>query len=187
MNITEIFKANKSLVIAILVSLVVGIFVGLSFNQDGHKDRSVSKCGVNYSQSHKMPDGTMMQGETHEMSMNEMMNQMSASLKGKNGDAFDKAFLAEMIPHHEGAVVMAKQVLQTSKRPELIKLANDIISAQNKEINMMKGWMSTWFKSSEGSGFDNNVACTMDAKICPDGSAVGRQGPNCEFTPCPSN
>jgi len=29
------------------------------------------------------------------------------------------------------------------------------------------------------------VACTMEAKICPDGSAVGRQGPNCEFAACP--
>lgn len=29
------------------------------------------------------------------------------------------------------------------------------------------------------------VACTMDAKICPDGSAVGRTGPNCEFVACP--
>ncbi len=29
------------------------------------------------------------------------------------------------------------------------------------------------------------VACTMEAKICPDGSSVGRQGPNCEFAPCP--
>lgn len=29
------------------------------------------------------------------------------------------------------------------------------------------------------------VACTMEAKICPDGTAVGRQGPNCEFAPCP--
>ncbi len=28
-------------------------------------------------------------------------------------------------------------------------------------------------------------ACTMDAKLCPDGSAVGRSGPNCEFAPCP--
>lgn len=27
--------------------------------------------------------------------------------------------------------------------------------------------------------------CTLDAKICPDGSAVGRSGPNCEFDPCP--
>jgi hypothetical protein len=31
------------------------------------------------------------------------------------------------------------------------------------------------------------VACTMEAKICPDGSAVGRTGPNCEFAACPAN
>ncbi len=30
------------------------------------------------------------------------------------------------------------------------------------------------------------VACTMEAKICPDGSAVGRIGPNCEFAACPA-
>lgn len=30
------------------------------------------------------------------------------------------------------------------------------------------------------------TACTMDAMMCPDGSAVGRQGPNCEFAPCPA-
>lgn len=28
--------------------------------------------------------------------------------------------------------------------------------------------------------------CTLEAKLCPDGSAVGRSGPNCEFAPCPS-
>ncbi len=31
------------------------------------------------------------------------------------------------------------------------------------------------------------TACTMEAKICPDGSAVGRTGPNCEFSPCPTS
>ncbi len=30
-------------------------------------------------------------------------------------------------------------------------------------------------------------ACTLEAKICPDGSSVGRVGPNCEFTPCPKS
>ncbi|MDO8407614.1 MAG: hypothetical protein Q7S95_00040, partial [bacterium] len=30
------------------------------------------------------------------------------------------------------------------------------------------------------------VACTAEAKLCPDGSAVGRTGPNCEFALCPS-
>lgn len=29
-------------------------------------------------------------------------------------------------------------------------------------------------------------ACTMEALICPDGSSVGRTGPNCEFAPCPT-
>lgn len=36
------------------------------------------------------------------------------------------------------------------------------------------------------TGFcDPLVACTAEAKLCPDGSAVGRSGPNCEFSPCP--
>jgi len=30
-----------------------------------------------------------------------------------------------------------------------------------------------------------STACTEEAKLCPDGSAVGRTGPNCEFAPCP--
>lgn len=29
------------------------------------------------------------------------------------------------------------------------------------------------------------VACTLEARLCPDGSYVGRQGPNCEFAACP--
>jgi hypothetical protein len=34
---------------------------------------------------------------------------------------------------------------------------------------------------------DEGVACAMDAKICPDGSGVGRVPPTCEFAPCPGN
>lgn len=30
------------------------------------------------------------------------------------------------------------------------------------------------------------ISCTMDAKVCPDGSAVGRVAPNCEFEKCPT-
>lgn len=32
---------------------------------------------------------------------------------------------------------------------------------------------------------DENKVCTLDAKICPDGSYVGRSGPNCDFVSCP--
>ena len=34
-------------------------------------------------------------------------------------------------------------------------------------------------------GNKNEIACTMEAKICPDGSSLGRTGPNCEFASCP--
>ncbi len=33
---------------------------------------------------------------------------------------------------------------------------------------------------------NRDVACTEEAKLCPDGSGVGRQGPNCEFPDCPT-
>ncbi len=45
-------------------------------------------------------------------------------------------------------------------------------------FNMQKG-------ADNGVGFERPVACTQEAKICPDGSAVGRTGPSCEFAPCP--
>lgn len=34
--------------------------------------------------------------------------------------------------------------------------------------------------------FTKQKACTQDAKVCPDGTSVGRTGPNCEFAPCPT-
>ncbi|MDO8565503.1 MAG: hypothetical protein Q7R67_02700 [bacterium] len=42
----------------------------------------------------------------------------------------------------------------------------------------------TQYKSSEEEG--EQVYCTMEAKLCPDGSYVGRSGPKCEFAPCPT-
>lgn len=39
---------------------------------------------------------------------------------------------------------------------------------------------------SETLSFNQPVACTAEAKLCPDGSSVGRSGPKCEFSPCPT-
>jgi hypothetical protein len=38
---------------------------------------------------------------------------------------------------------------------------------------------------SDSTNPSNTVACTLEAKVCADGSAVGRTGPNCEFALCP--
>ncbi|HEY9747246.1 MAG TPA: DUF305 domain-containing protein [Allocoleopsis sp.] len=58
---------------------------------------------------------------------------------------FDLRFVDAMIPHHEGAVTMAKEAQQKSQRPEIQKLAADIIAAQNQEIASLKQWRQAWY------------------------------------------
>jgi len=70
---------------------------------------------------------------------------MVQELKDKSGSARDEAFLESMIVHHQSAVAMSEVLLESTKRPELQKLANDIIAAQTTEIDMMKGWLNTWY------------------------------------------
>jgi uncharacterized protein (DUF305 family) len=57
---------------------------------------------------------------------------------------FDKAFIEEMIPHHQMAVMMANMLKSQTQRPEMKKLADDIITAQTKEIEEMRSWYQDW-------------------------------------------
>jgi uncharacterized protein (DUF305 family) len=155
--------SKKNLAIAsLIVGFLIGVLVVGLATLDSRDGRQHMKKMYKGNMEGKMKiEGHMMQSgsegkmntmshekgmEEGDMSMEVMMKGMMAGLEGKTGLAFDQAFLSEMIIHHQGAVNMAKQVLATSKRPELIKLANEIIAAQTKEIEMMKKWQTEWVK-----------------------------------------
>ena len=73
-----------------------------------------------------------------------MMGDDSDMTNLEKASDFDKEFLEEMIPHHQMAVMMATMLKNGTEKPEMKKLADEIIAAQNSEINQMRGWLKNW-------------------------------------------
>lgn len=72
---------------------------------------------------------------------------MTNSLKGLSGQEFEVNFLQQMIVHHQSAVDMAKMAATNTRRPELLKLSQNIITAQTGEISQMSGWLFAWYNA----------------------------------------
>jgi uncharacterized protein (DUF305 family) len=75
--------------------------------------------------------------KANEAAMAVMMKNMMVAATGNP----DLDFVKGMIPHHQGAIDMAKVALQYAKDPALLKLATDIVSAQDRETVFMKDWL----------------------------------------------
>ena len=91
-----------------------------------------------------MSTGSAMQQEFMQ-GMNQMHQDMMAAAQYKDPDV---AFAAGMLPHHIGAVKMAEVELKYGKDPEMRKLAEDIINAQQAEIEQMQKWLKAHNKKS---------------------------------------
>lgn len=87
--------------------------------------------------------GEMMEDHSA-MGMATDMDTMTASLQGKTGDEFDKAFLEAMIEHHESAVAMSRPAAQNAFHQEIKDIARAIIEAQDAEIAQMRTWQVEW-------------------------------------------
>jgi uncharacterized protein (DUF305 family) len=70
---------------------------------------------------------------------------MSQSLGAADAE-FDLRFINAMLPHHEGALKMAKEAQQKSKRTEVKQLATNILTSQQAEIQQMKQWRKAWYQ-----------------------------------------
>ncbi len=70
---------------------------------------------------------------------------MSDPRKLSKADPFDKAFIDHMIPHHESAIAMAEVARRETENPEIRGIADDIVSAQEREIKQMKQWRAEWY------------------------------------------
>ncbi len=131
---TQLKQYGLALVIggAIVCLLTVGI-TGRGMLNYGKTGMNVEHRGMG-----------MMMDDDDDDSMGMSMNGMTTMLEGKTGDDFDKAFLQMMIPHHQGAIDMAILAQQSAGHREIKVMANDIITAQQREIDQMHAWQNSW-------------------------------------------
>lgn len=104
-------------------TFIVVLFIGVGIGYVLGKPASVQAP-----MAHMMPDGSLM------------------------GANIDQHFIVQMIPHHDGAIEMARLALEKSKRPEMLSLAQGIIEAQEREITDMKSWYQSWYGSTPPEG-----------------------------------
>ena len=92
--------------------------------------------------SHHSPPASAQYGEEYGVFMSQMNSDMEKMMHDMHSPGYsadpDIDFLAMMIPHHQGAVDMARLQLMYGKDPLVRKLAEDIIAGQQIEIEAMK-------------------------------------------------
>lgn len=78
----------------------------------------------------------------------------------EDADPFDRAFVDEMVPHHQGAITMANAVLAETDDAELRALAESIVATQEREIEEMNAFRSERYGGPAATAAPPEVAMT---------------------------
>jgi len=113
-----------------------------------------------------------------ETSQNSQSDKQTSSMYANmTGDQFDKAYLTDMIAHHQGALNMASQARELATKAEIRTLADAILSSQATEVQQMMDWQQEWNYSAtdssnphaghmmESSGSMGDDMANMEAKL----------------------
>ena len=74
-----------------------------------------------------------------------LMRSMDMSLMtDPSGKDFDIAFVESMVPHHQGAIAMARDAMEKAEHPEVRALAREILEREQREIEMLERWKQRW-------------------------------------------
>lgn len=135
-------NTNQTIIIG-LIALIVGLLIGYAFGANAMPHRAF----FGDSDMHQEMESHMYGDEIidNDGAMQHAMDEMMLGFRGLEGSAYEEMFLRGMIVHHIGAIHMAEELLEQTDRPELIELANNIISSQSGEVEMMRGWLNEWF------------------------------------------
>jgi uncharacterized protein (DUF305 family) len=137
---------KRTLALSVLAPLAVAGLALAQQTTEGMDHSTMGHSGMSMEEMGMMSHAAMIPPEladnpaalAYAAAMDKMMADMTIPY---TGDA-DVDFVKGMIPHHEAAVAMAKIQLEFGTDPEIRKLSEAVIAAQEAEIAMMKAWLA---------------------------------------------
>ena len=144
-------KTKALLGLAAVAIAIAGVVAGVALT------RGIDAMAHDDAWMGDMPARAMAEGDPHAEHMGGGANeweghrmQMGAMpgmrMTGRGAMAMsDSAFIAMMIPHHEMAVQMARDVLERTRHPRVRAMAREVIDDQRAEIAQMREWHRAWF------------------------------------------
>jgi hypothetical protein len=84
-----------------------------------------------------------------------------------SGDAFDRAFLAQMTMHHAMGVMMTQPVVAFGAHQELRSLGSQMIADQTREVSQMQTWLRDWYGQDVACPMAQGAPATMAPGVKP--------------------